>query len=175
MVSYILAAITGVIVLVADQFTKYYVSNNLIENQSYDFLPGFMDFTYIVNDGAAWGMLRGYTWLLLSITIVVMLAGIAMLLKWGLRDKVIFWSAVLILSGGIGNMLDRIFRGGYVVDFLHFSFIDFPVFNIADCAIVVGAGLLILSLIISIIDEQKQKSRDAVAAVEREESNDENI
>lgn len=176
MVSYILAAVTGVIVLVADQFTKVFVSNNFEMAKSYEFLPGLIDITYIHNDGAAWGMLGGYTWLLLSITIVVMLGCIALLLKWGLRDKLIFWSAMLVLSGGVGNMIDRIFRGGNVIDFLHFEFWPtFPVFNVADCAIVVGAGLIILSLFKSIIDEQRQKSRAAVAEQIKEENQDENI
>lgn len=174
MVSYILAAITAVIVLLADQFVKYFVSSNLVQGVSYDFIPGFIDIIYIKNDGAAWGMLGGYTWLLISITIVVMLAGIALLLKWGLKDKVLFWSAALILAGGIGNMIDRIFNDGFVVDFLNFSFIDFPVFNIADCSIVIGAGLIILSLFKSIIDEQKQKSHMS-AVSENQDNNDGNI
>lgn len=176
MVSYILAAITGIIILAADQFTKIFVQNNFEMAKSYDFLPGLIDITYIHNDGAAWGMLGGYTWLLLSITIVVMLGCIALLLKWGLRDKLIFWSAMLILSGGIGNMIDRIFRGGNVIDFLHFEFWPtFPVFNVADCAICVGAGLIILSLFKSIIDEQRQKSHIAVAEQPQENDTNEKV
>lgn len=176
MVSYILAAITGVIVLAADQFTKYFISNNFEMAKSYEFLPGILDITYIHNDGAAWGMLGGYTWLLLSITIVVMLGCIALLLKWGLRDKIMFWAAMLILPGGVGNMIDRIFRGGNVIDFLHFEFWPtFPVFNIADCAICVGAGLIMLSLFKSIVDEQRQKSRAAVIAQTKEENQNENV
>lgn len=175
MVSYILAAITGVVILAADRFTKFFISNNFEMAKSYKFLPGILDITYIENDGAAWGMLGGYTWLLLSVTIVVMLAVIALLLKWGLRDKVMFWSAMLILSGGVGNMIDRIFRGGNVVDFLHFEFWPtFPVFNVADCAIVVGAGLILISLLRSIIDEQKQKTR-AVTDNQIDEQKNENI
>lgn len=176
MVSYILAAMTGIIILAADQFTKIFVQNNFEMAKSYDFLPGLIDITYIHNDGAAWGMLGGYTWLLLSITIVVMLGCIALLLKWGLRDKLIFWSAMLILSGGIGNMIDRIFRGGNVIDFLHFEFWPtFPVFNVADCAICVGAGLIILSLFKSIIDEQRQKSHIAVAEQPQENDTNEKV
>lgn len=175
MVSYILAAVTGVVILAADRFTKFFISNNFEMAKSYKFLPGILDITYIENDGAAWGMLGGYTWLLLSVTIVVMLAVIALLLKWGLRDKVMFWSAMLILSGGVGNMIDRIFRGGNVVDFLHFEFWPtFPVFNVADCAIVVGAGLILISLLRSIIDEQKQKTR-AVTDNQIDEQKNENI
>ena len=104
-----------------------------------------------------------------------MLACIALLLKWGLRDKITFWSAMLILSGGVGNMIDRIFRGGNVIDFLHFEFWPtFPVFNVADCAICVGAGLIILSLFKSIVDEQKKKPRIAVTE-QTEDNTNENI
>ena len=163
MLSYILAIVTAAIVLAADQLSKYFIAQNFeIYNTHYDLIPGVLNITYIHNDGAAWGMFGGYTWLLISITIVVMLAGIALLLKWGLRDKLIFWAATLILAGGIGNMIDRLFNGGLVVDFLEFAFIDFPIFNIADCAIVIGAGLIMLSLVKSIIDEQRQKSKAAV-------------
>ncbi len=170
MITYILAAITGALVLCADQFTKVYVQNHFEMAKSYKFLPGLIDITYIHNDGGAWGMLGGYTWLLLSVTIVVMLVCIALLLKYGAKDKLMFWAIVLVLSGGVGNMIDRIFRGGKVIDFLHFEFWPtFPVFNIADCAIVVGAGLLMLYFFKGIIDEEKQK-RSAAAAVASQEN-----
>lgn len=165
MVSYILAAVTGLIVLAADQFTKYLVSTNLEIAKSYEILPKFLEkiigITYIHNTGGAWGMLGGYTWLLLSITIVVMLVCIALLLKCGIRDKLMFWSVMLILSGGLGNMIDRIFRDGNVIDFLEFKFIRFPIFNIADCAIVVGAGLLLLYFFKDMFEENKKKRLDA--------------
>ena len=176
MVSYILAIVTGVLVLVADQFTKYLVFTNLEIAKSYDILPKFLDgilgITYVHNTGGAWGMLQGYTWLLLSITIVVMLVCIALLLKYGVRNKLLFWSIMLVLSGGVGNMIDRIFRDGKVIDFLEFRFMRFPVFNVADCAIVVGACLLMLYFFKGIIDDAKQKRR----AIETQESNqNENI
>ena len=158
MLSYILAAITGVLVLAGDQFTKVYVSTHFEMAKSYEFLPGLLDITYINNDGGAWGMLGGYTWLLLSVTIVIMLECIALLLKYGTKDKLMFWAIILVLSGGIGNMIDRIFNSGNVIDFLHFEFMPtFPVFNIADCSIVVGAGLLLFYFIKGIIDENIQK------------------
>ncbi len=172
MVSYILAAVTAVLTLVADQFTKVYISNNFEMAKSYEFLPGLIDITYIHNDGAAWGMLGGYTWLLLSITIVVMLICIALLLKYGMRDKLLFWSAMLILSGGLGNMIDRIFRSGMVIDFLHFEFWPtFPVFNVADCAIVVGTCLLAFYFFKSLIDEEKQKRAVLAASAAQQEEN----
>lgn len=173
MVSYILATLTGILFLVADQFTKYYISNNFDMAKSYDFLPGIIDITYIHNDGGAWGMLGGYTWLLLSVTIVIMLVCIALLLKYGVKDKLMFWAVMLVLSGGVGNMIDRIFRGGNVIDFLHFEFWPtFPVFNVADCAIVIGAGLLLLYFFKGIIDEEKQKRRVLAQTLSQEKEND---
>ena len=173
MVSYILAAITGVFFLVADQFTKVYIQNNFEMAKSYEFLPGIIDITYIHNDGGAWGMLGGYTWILLSITIVIMLVCIALLLKYGVKDKLMFWAITLVLSGGVGNMIDRIFRNGNVIDFLHFEFFPtFPVFNVADCAIVIGAGLLMLYFFLGIInDEKKKRIAMAQALSEQKENN----
>ena len=68
------------------------------------------------------------------------------------------WAGSLIISGGIGNMIDRIFRDGNVIDFLEVKFIDFPIFNIADCGVCIGAGLLILYFIIDMIKENKEKA-----------------
>jgi signal peptidase II len=72
----------------------------------------------------------------------------------------LFWAICLVLSGGIGNMIDRIFRSGNVIDFLHFEFWpQFPVFNVADCGIVIGAGLLILHFIIEAVNEYKARKQ----------------
>lgn len=154
-----MALLTGVAFLVADQLTKAYVSANFTLGETSDFLKGFIDLTYIHNKGGAWGMLSGYTWLLISMTIIIMIICIALLLKFGLKDKLMFWAMSLVMFGGIGNMIDRIFRGGNVVDFLHFSFWkSFPVFNVADCAVVIGAGLVILYFVIGMINDSRRKS-----------------
>lgn len=178
MLSYILASIVGVLVLAADQFTKFYISNNFEIAKSYNFLPGLLDITYIHNDGGAWGMLGGYTWALVSITIVIMLVCVTLLLKYGVKDKLMFWAIVLVLAGGVGNMIDRVFRGGNVIDFLHFEFWpSFPVFNVADCAIVIGAGLLLLYFFKGLLDEEKQKRaalQEALAQQEDISENEEN-
>lgn len=158
MISYILALVAGLAVLGFDQYTKFYIAANYTLGSSDDFIPGFIDITYIHNKGGAWGMLNGYTWLLISLTVIVMLVCIALLLKYGVRNKLMFWAITLVLSGGIGNMIDRIFRGGNVIDFLHFEFMpSFPVFNVADCAIVVGASLLILYFLLGVAKDAKMK------------------
>lgn len=158
MISYILAFICGALLLLADQFTKYYVSANFVLGESREFLNGFIDLTYIHNRGGAWGMLYGKTYILLPVTLVIMALCIVLYLKYGKKSRLLLWAITLVLSGGIGNMIDRVFRGGNVIDFLHFEFFpSFPVFNVADCAIVVGAGLLILYFILDAVHEEKQK------------------
>ena len=91
-----------------------------------------------------------------------MLVLITFLLKYGKRNKLLIWAVSLVISGGMGNLIDRIFRGGKVVDFLHFEFFpSFPIFNIADIAVVVGAGLLILYFIIDTVKESKNNKEKA--------------
>lgn len=158
MISYILAFLCGVLLLVADQLTKYYISTNFVLGESGEFLSGFIDLTYIHNRGGAWGMLYGRTYILLPITLVIMIICIIFYVKYGKKSRLLLWAITLVMSGGIGNMIDRVFRDGNVVDFLHFEFFpSFPVFNVADCAIVVGAGLLILYFILDAVREEKQK------------------
>lgn len=158
MFSYILAVLCGALFLGVDQFTKHYIMSNFELGQSKEFINGFIDIVYIHNRGGAWGMLSGYTWILLSISAVVMLVCIALLFKLGLDNKLMFWAITLVIFGGTGNMIDRIFRNGNVIDFLHFEFFPtFPVFNIADCAIVIGCGLLILYFIIDTFRSSNHK------------------
>lgn len=158
MVTYILAFIAVAAIIGIDQYTKHIIETTMELGTSKNFIKGFIDISFIKNSGSAWGMLSGHTWLLLSITFIVMLVLIALLLKYGGKNKLLFWSVVLIMSGGMGNMIDRIFKNGMVVDFLHFEFFPtFPVFNIADCAIVLGAGLLIVYFICDTLKEKKAK------------------
>lgn len=159
MVSYILAVVCGALVIIADQFTKYLIAANFSLHETREFLSGFIEFTYIHNRGGAWGMLYGYTYILVPVTVVVMAICIFLYVKYSKKNKLMFWAVALVLSGGIGNMIDRVFRSGNVVDFLHFEFFpSFPVFNVADCAVVVGAGLLILYFILDWVKEAKQKN-----------------
>ena len=171
--TYILAIAVSALFLVADRITKYLVVSGMELGQSIPFIPKFMDFTYIYNTGGAWGVLSGKTWLLVLFTAVVMLGCVAYLIYLGKAKKnepVLFWSICLILSGGVGNMIDRIFNEGRVIDFLRTLFIDFPIFNIADCAVVIGAGLLILCFILDTIKEAKEeKAKKAEKVLEEKD------
>ena len=169
MIFYILTLVCGILILIIDQLTKYYISSNFDLGYVSDFIPKVIDITYIHNTGAAWGMLSGKTWILLALTSAVMIGCVVFLIKNKIKNKLLIWAMTLVLSGGIGNMIDRVFRNGNVVDFLHFEFWPtFPIFNVADCAIVVGAGLLILYFVIDSINDYKLKKNDL-----KNEENDE--
>jgi len=164
LISYIIALFIGVLVLVVDQSTKALVVKSFSLGETREFLNGLIDFVYVKNSGGAWGFLSGKTWVLLCFTILVMVICVVILFKYGKNNKLLFWAISLVLFGGIGNMIDRIFRGGFVVDFLHFEFWpQFPVFNIADCGIVVGTGLLILYFVLDMINDYKSKKTESVS------------
>lgn len=158
---YIIAGVVSVLFLVADQISKWYIASNFTLTETKPFISGLIDLTYVHNKGGAWGLMEGYTWLLLSITFLIMIICIALLIKEGFKNKLLFFAVCLIISGGIGNMIDRIFRGGNVIDFIHFHFMpDFPVFNIADCAVCIGAGLLLLYFIIDMVKDYKLRKKN---------------
>lgn len=161
MLGYILAVISAVGMFVLDRVTKAYVVGEFALAESRTFIPGLLDFTYVHNLGGAWGFLSGHTWILVSLTVIVMIICLSLLISKGIKSQMLFWAITLVLSGGLGNLIDRIFNDGIVIDFLHLHFMpDFPVFNVADCAIVIGAMLLILQLVLDIIgDKRKAESQ----------------
>lgn len=158
---YVLAIVVAALFLAADQLSKHYVVANFALAETKPAIDGLFDFTYIHNKGGAWGFMQGHTWMLLSLTAVAMLICIALLIRSGKKHKLLFFAICLILSGGLGNMIDRIFRDGNVVDFIRLQFIDFPIFNIADCAVCIGAGLLIIHLVMDILSARKVNSIEA--------------
>ena len=146
------AVIAGGIVL--DQLSKLLAVKLLAPISSVPLWEGVLHLTYVENKGAAFGMLADHRWVFMSISTVAIIA-IALYLYSGKNTSKLYTSALmLIVSGGIGNMIDRIALG-YVVDFIDFALIDFAVFNIADSLVCIGAGLLILSLVLDIIKEAK--------------------
>lgn len=161
MVTYIISAITAVVMLIADQLAKLYVMNNFYLGQSKPLINGLFNMVYVHNNGAAWGAFSGKTYALIAVTAAVLLICIVLLVKNLGKNKFMFWALSLVVSGGIGNLIDRIFRGGEVVDFIQFDFFKaFPVFNIADCCIVIGAAMLILYCVIDAVKEFKKPKED---------------
>ena len=137
-----------------DQLSKLLAVKLLEPVGSVPLWSGVLHLTYVENKGAAFGMLADHRWVFMTISTVAIIA-IALYLYSGKNTAKLYTSALmLIVSGGIGNMIDRIALG-YVVDFIDFALIDFAVFNIADSLVCIGAGLLILSLVLDIIRETK--------------------
>lgn len=118
-----------------------------LENGTLVIWDGVFNLSYVKNTGAAWGVLGGATWFLTAVTIVLCALLIWFLIKNYLKLHTLIRIAfALILAGAVGNLIDRVFLG-YVRDMFYFVLIDFPVFNVADSAITVGAGILLIDLL----------------------------
>ena len=143
----------AVLMIVVDQVTKYYVVTHFALGESVPVLDGIFHWTFILNPGAAFGMLEGSRWLFVLIAVIVVAA------MWFLRkeiDALGLWArigAALFAGGAIGNLIDRA-RQGLVIDF--FDFRIWPVFNVADIAICTGVGLIIWSILQTEVLENKK-------------------
>lgn len=126
--------------IAGDQLLKYWVVRHLEIGQSAAFLSGLVRLTRLHNTGAAWGSFSGSTALLTAVTAVLLVAVAWLVLKKVIRHPLGLCAAMLVLGGGIGNMIDRICRG-YVVDMFDLEFMSYPIFNLADCFVVVGVIL----------------------------------
>ena len=143
----LLAIIIIAAVLIADQATKYLALTLLAPIRSFPLIDGIFELHFVKNRGAAWGMLADNRWVFMTVSVVAIIIMFIYLFISKDRTPLFTISLSLILGGGIGNMIDRLFyEDGAVVDFLYFKLIDFPVFNLADCAVSIGAILLIYYL-----------------------------
>lgn len=152
---YLLWAGITVLGVLLDQLTKWLAVEFLMERGSVPLIKGVLHLTYVENTGAAFGMLKGMPWVFNTVSVVAIVAMLAYLFLGHGNGRVQCIALAMIASGGIGNMIDRTVLG-YVIDFIDFCLIDFAVFNGADSFVCVGAGLLILSLILEIVDEAKK-------------------
>ncbi len=131
--------LVALVVVIIDQVSKFLIVSNLGVGQSIPVIPGYFEFTYVVNHGAAWGLLSGKTAYLIVLAIILLVL-LLLYLKFCLKSRNQFIALALVLGGAVGNLIDRI-RLGWVIDFVDFKV--WPVFNVADMAIVVGSLLLL--------------------------------
>ena len=129
-----------VFTIAADQWLKHWTVTHLAVGESVPFIPHIMQLQRLHNYGAAWSSLSGKTVFLVAMTAVLLIAVAVVLFKKIVRHPLGVIACVLILGGGIGNMIDRIMLD-YVVDMFDLLLFDYPVFNLADCFVVVGAIL----------------------------------
>lgn len=133
-------------VVAVDQLAKYLTVTYLTLYEPISFIPGLLQLTYVQNTGAAFSSFEGQQWLFACIFVVF--TGIILFeyFKKPMRfTKFERWCIAAIYGGGLGNMLDRV-RFGYVVDMIETTFMDFPVFNVADCFITCGCVLMMAHL-----------------------------
>lgn len=150
-------SIIAIAVLTAiDQITKYAVVSTVKVNGPVEFLFGAFQLRYTENTGAAFSSFSDNTFVLAVLTSVIIAGCLIVLLSGKIKPKFMNICLLLVVSGGIGNVIDR-FRLGYVVDFIEPLFIDFAVFNFADCCITVGAFMMIAYQIYELVCEQKKK------------------
>jgi len=146
----------------ADQVTKLIIVNSYELGQTRPIIDGVLNFHYIQNKGAAWGILSDNRWVFITITAILLLILPYLLYKFRKVHVMFSLSLSLIIGGAIGNMIDRVFLG-YVVDFIETAFINFPVFNVADSFVTVGAVMMFIYLIFidkKLFASEKNKSGD---------------
>jgi signal peptidase II len=153
-----------IVLLALDQYTKLLAVQKLEHHADYEFLKGILSFTYLENSGAAWGMMQGKIPFFILFTAVFVLLILAVMVRvYHLQvqeQKTIYFvwrmDACLLIAGALGNLIDRIARG-YVVDFIKTDFMDFPVFNVADCYVTVAVAVLIILVLFFTKEEEMDK------------------
>ena len=139
--------VLSIAVLVAlDQLSKYWATAVLQPVGTLPFLPGVMQLTYALNDGAAFSIFAGRQGLLIAVTTAALAVMLALLVLGKTANALTRWGLTLIVGGGIGNLIDRVLHG-VVVDFFDVTFMQYAIFNVADCFVTVGCVLLFVGIL----------------------------
>lgn len=144
--SFFTSFLIGFVILVGlDQWTKGLAVKHLMNQPPFVIWDGVFELLYSENRGAAFGMMQGKQFFFFLIALVVLAAVVYLLWKMPVTERYMPMAVCLMMvsAGAVGNMIDRIGQG-YVVDFLYFKLINFPIFNVADCYVTISAFLLIL-------------------------------
>lgn len=150
------------LLITADQLIKVWAVNSLASNGSIPLIPGVLQFTYVENYGGAFGIFQGKAAFLAVVTGVFLALMLGAVIFFGLKKRwPMMWFLSMVVGGGIGNLIDRIFRG-YVVDYIDFCLINYPVFNFADCFVVVGTISLMLYVLFSEYKEERRKKTGSI-------------
>lgn len=158
----ILISLLGLLLLGLDQWSKQWATASLQGQGTVPVIPGLFDFCYLPhgNTGAAWGLFSGNWVMLILLPVLMVIAIIVLLIVKRNMHKMAFFSLVLVVVGGIGNLIDRV-KQGAVVDFIRFAFWDsFPTFNVADIVICIGVGFMMLYILFIDGKEEKKNAAD---------------
>ncbi len=153
-----IALIYAVALVGADQLIKYFVKLYLQPVSAVPVIGDAVYFTYAENRGAAFSSLQGKGFFLVLFTSLALIAGIIWLCACKkTTPKSFIWSAATIIGGGIGNLIDRVFRG-YVIDYIDFRIIHFAIFNFADACVVCGTIALAIAIIFTDFGKKEKKA-----------------
>lgn len=156
-----------------DRLTKWLVTSNMQLNDTIHLIKigdtEVLNLYYCLNNGAAFSQLSGQTILLIVLTSIVIVGLLFLMITKRVKRPVYMAAISLIIGGGIGNLIDRIFNNGLVVDFIDVRIINFAIFNFADICAVCGAGLL---MIVVIVDEIREKKRRKSTSAQNSEVTD---
>jgi len=156
-----------------DRLTKWLVTSNMKLNDTIHLIKigdtEVLNLYYCLNSGAAFSQLSGQTILLIVLTSIVIVGLLFLMITKRVKRPVYMAAISLIIGGGIGNLIDRIFNNGLVVDFIDVRVINFAIFNFADICAVCGAGLL---MIVVVVDEIREKKRKKSASAQNNEVTD---
>lgn len=142
------------LVVLLDQFVKLWSINVLEPMGKLPVIEGVFNLRYVENTGAAFSMLEGKTAFLIIVPAIACIAMIYLLASRRIKSKIGSWAIALVLAGAMGNLIDRIIRGA-VVDLFDFELINFPVFNVADIAVTIGAVLFFVYVIFFYEDKKE--------------------
>lgn len=144
------------IIIAFDQITKILATEYLKGKEPVSFIKGVVRFKYAENTGMAFSLFSGARWIFVVLTLIVCAVALWYIFSNRCKHLWPYWSIAVIVSGGLGNLIDRAFYG-YVVDFIEPVFIDFAIFNIADCAVTLGGVSLIAYLIFDMFKKEDKK------------------
>ena len=154
--SFIICCVLVVLIALADQLIKLAVlDSSLVDGGVITAIENFLQFRYVENTGAAFSLFEGKTLWLTIFSSVALLVGFYALFVFKSQSKLLLASIVMIMGGGLGNLIDRI-RLSFVVDYIETLFIEFPVFNFADCFVTVGSFILVGYLVWDILCDYKK-------------------
>ena len=161
-----------IVTVFLDQLTKYLTVLHLKPIDTYPIIEDVFHLTYVENTGAAFGMMKDARWIFMIVSSVAIIGILGyMAYRVYVKKNPLHWmeslSLSLIVGGGIGNMIDRTMLG-YVVDMIDCRFIDFAVFNVADSFVCIGAGLMLLHLIVQTVKEYRAKGESAAEEIVEE-------
>lgn len=143
-----------ILIVAFDQVTKLLAQKYLSDGTAVTFIKGIVQFNYAENTGMAFSLFTGARWIFIIVTVIACGGALWYMFSDRCKSLWLYWSIGVIIAGGVGNLIDRVLYG-FVIDFIEPTFMNFAIFNIADCAVTLGAVSLIAYLVLDLFKKEK--------------------